>query len=73
VDYIAGVNQIQAQKYLDYEFLNFALSEWKTLLKFNVLGYISSVTVFLKDAYLLILNEARVAADDILVVLDLHH
>jgi len=73
VDYIARVNQIQAQKNLNYEFLNFTLSEWQTLLKFNVLGYISSVTVFLKDAYLLILNEAGVAADDILVVLDLHH
>ena len=73
VNYIARVNQIQAQQYLHNEFLNFALSEWQTLLKLNVLRYISSVAVFLKDADLLILNEATVAADDILVVFDLHH
>jgi hypothetical protein len=34
---------------------------------------ISSVAVFLKDTDLLILNEAGVAADYILVVFDLHH
>lgn len=73
VNYIARVNQIQTQQYLHNEFLNFALSEWQTLLKLNVLRYISSVAVFLKDADLLILNEATVAADDILVVFDLHH
>jgi hypothetical protein len=44
-----------------------------TLLELNVLGNISSVTVFLEYTDLLILNEARVAADNILVVLDLHH
>ena len=73
MNYIARVNQIQAQQYLHNEFLNFALSEWQTLLKLNVLRYISSVAVFLKDADLLILNEATVAADNILVVFDLHH
>jgi hypothetical protein len=44
-----------------------------TLLELNVLGNISSVAVFLEYADLLILNEARVAADNILVVLNLHH
>jgi hypothetical protein len=44
-----------------------------TLLELNVLRNISSVTVFLEDTDPLILNKARVAANNILVVLDLHH
>lgn len=67
------MNQIKPQEYLHNEFLNFVLSEGQTLLQFDMLRNVSSVTIFLKDTDLLILNEAGVAANNIWVVFDLHH
>jgi len=57
------MNAVKGEKYFNDKLFDLGFSKWHPLLHPNQLSKVSSITVFLFDAYLILFNKAVEAAD----------